>query len=142
MGHAILERALLLGTRSADHIRASSHSGCIATGVILQAKTGRIHGCTRTLRKTSDSSCTAGAVHTWPIAKDMALQRTLRFPGTAEVSLMPRRSNATALLRSLNDCRMLIASGHMVDAQAVNEIFDGLTVRPLGMLKRQRGANC
>ena len=55
---------------------------------------------------------------------------------------MPRRSNATALLRSLNDCRMLIASGHMVDAQAVNEIFDGLTVRPLGMLKRQRGANC
>src|SRR6476660_2606367 len=32
MGHAILERALLVGTRSADHIRASGHSGCIATG--------------------------------------------------------------------------------------------------------------
>jgi hypothetical protein len=32
MGHAILERALLVGTRSADQIRASSHSGCIATG--------------------------------------------------------------------------------------------------------------
>jgi len=32
MGHAILERALLVGTRSADHIRASSHSGCIAMG--------------------------------------------------------------------------------------------------------------
>jgi hypothetical protein len=31
-GHAILERALLVGTRSADHIRASGHSGCIATG--------------------------------------------------------------------------------------------------------------
>ena len=30
MGHAILERMLLVGTRSADHIRASSHSGCIA----------------------------------------------------------------------------------------------------------------
>jgi hypothetical protein len=30
MGHAILERALLFGTRSADHIRASGHSGCIA----------------------------------------------------------------------------------------------------------------
>ena len=50
MGHAILERALLVGTRSADHIRASGHSGCIATEVILQAKKGRIHGCTRTLR--------------------------------------------------------------------------------------------
>src|ERR1700735_4644503 len=31
-GHAILERALLVGTRSADHIRASGHSGRIATG--------------------------------------------------------------------------------------------------------------
>jgi hypothetical protein len=36
--HAILERELLFGTRSADYIRASSHSGCIATEVILQAK--------------------------------------------------------------------------------------------------------
>src|SRR5271157_2448548 len=31
-GHAKLERALLVGTRSADHIRASGHNGCIATG--------------------------------------------------------------------------------------------------------------
>jgi hypothetical protein len=54
--------------RSADHIRASGHSGCIAMEASLHAKTGRIHGCTRTLRKTSDSSCTAGAVHTWPSA--------------------------------------------------------------------------
>ena len=38
MGHAVLERALLVGTRSADHIRASSHSGCIATGASLCAK--------------------------------------------------------------------------------------------------------
>ena len=43
MGHAILERVLLFGTRSADYIRASGHSGCIATEVILQATTGRIH---------------------------------------------------------------------------------------------------
>ena len=35
MGHAILERTLLVGTRSADHIRASSHSGCIAMEVTL-----------------------------------------------------------------------------------------------------------
>ena len=32
-GHAILERTLLVGTRSADHIRASGHSGCIAMEV-------------------------------------------------------------------------------------------------------------
>ena len=32
-GHAILERALLVGTRSADHIRASGHCGCIAMEV-------------------------------------------------------------------------------------------------------------
>ena len=32
-GHAILERMLLVGTRSADHIRASGHSGCIAMEV-------------------------------------------------------------------------------------------------------------
>ena len=31
MGHAILERVLLFGTRSADYIRASGHNGCIAT---------------------------------------------------------------------------------------------------------------
>ena len=55
MGHAIVERVLLCGTRSADYIRASGHSGCIATEVILQATTGRIHDRTRTIRKTSDS---------------------------------------------------------------------------------------
>src|SRR5437868_2246453 len=32
-GHAKLERMLLVGTRSADHIRASGHSGCIAMEV-------------------------------------------------------------------------------------------------------------
>src|SRR3984893_17493779 len=31
-GQPILERAILVGTGSADHIRASGHSGCIATG--------------------------------------------------------------------------------------------------------------
>jgi hypothetical protein len=37
MGHAILERVLLFGTRSADYIRTSGHNGCIATEVTLQA---------------------------------------------------------------------------------------------------------
>ena len=39
MGHAIFERVLLFGTRSADYIRASGHNGCIATEVTLQATT-------------------------------------------------------------------------------------------------------
>jgi hypothetical protein len=39
MGHAILERVRLFGTRSADYIRASGHNGCIATEVTLQATT-------------------------------------------------------------------------------------------------------
>ena len=51
MGHAIVERVFLFGTRSADYIRASGHSGCIAMEVSLQAKTGRIHDRTRTLRR-------------------------------------------------------------------------------------------
>jgi hypothetical protein len=50
MGHAILERGLLFGTRSADYITASGHSGRIAMEASLQAKTGRIHDRTRTLR--------------------------------------------------------------------------------------------
>ena len=29
MGHATLERVLLIGTRLADYIRASGHNGCI-----------------------------------------------------------------------------------------------------------------
>jgi hypothetical protein len=35
MGHAILERALVFGTQSADYITASGHSGSIVTEVSL-----------------------------------------------------------------------------------------------------------
>ena len=49
MGHAILERVLLFGTRSADYIRASGHNGCIATEVILQATTDPMIGGTSRL---------------------------------------------------------------------------------------------
>src|SRR5450631_3955318 len=35
---SIHERVRLFGPRSADYIRASGHSGCIATEVVLQAK--------------------------------------------------------------------------------------------------------
>jgi hypothetical protein len=60
MGHAIRERARMFGTQSADYITASGHSGRIVTEASLQAKTGRIHDRTRTLRKKSQiCSCTA-----------------------------------------------------------------------------------
>jgi hypothetical protein len=55
MGHAIVERVLLFGTRSADYIRASGHSGCIATEVILQATTGRIMTAPERFAEKSDS---------------------------------------------------------------------------------------
>jgi len=51
MGHAIIERARMFGTQSADYITASGHSGCIVSEASLQAKTGRIHDRTRTLRR-------------------------------------------------------------------------------------------
>jgi hypothetical protein len=65
MGHAIRERARMFATQSADYITASGHSGRIVTEASLQAKTGRIHDRTRTLRKKSQiCSCTAATVHT------------------------------------------------------------------------------
>ena len=51
-GHAMLERVRMFGTQSADYITASGHSGRIVTEASLQAKTGRIHDRTRTLRST------------------------------------------------------------------------------------------
>ena len=55
MGHAILERVLLFGTRSADYIRASGHSGCIATEVILQAKQAEYMTAPERFAEKSDS---------------------------------------------------------------------------------------
>jgi hypothetical protein len=70
MGHAILERALLVGTRSADHIRASSRSGCIATGKPLREKQAAYMAAPERFAERSDSSCTAGTVHTFRCAAE------------------------------------------------------------------------
>ena len=64
MGHAIVERALLVGTRSADHIRASGHSGRIATGQASTRKQAGYMAAPERFAKRQNSSCTAGAVHT------------------------------------------------------------------------------
>jgi len=80
MGHAILERVLLFGTRSADHIRASGHCGCIAMEVspFIRKQAGYMAAPERFADK-SDSSCTAGAVHTWPLAPDHVLMDRGRY---------------------------------------------------------------
>ena len=57
--HARKERELMFGTRSADYIRASGHNGCINRPNTWLHPNASL--------KTSDSSCTAGAVHTWHI---------------------------------------------------------------------------
>src|SRR3984885_1398640 len=81
MGHAILERALLVGTRSADHIRASSHSGCIAKGQASTRKQAEYMAAPERFADRSDSSCTAGAVHTWPFASFRCDAMTCRPSG-------------------------------------------------------------
>jgi len=50
------ERVKLIGTRSADHIMASGQSGCNNRPNTWPHPT---------IAATSNSSCTAGAVHTW-----------------------------------------------------------------------------
>ena len=77
MGHAIDERVFLFGTRSADYIRASGHGGCIAMGVSLQAKTGRIHDRTRTFAEKSDSLLHRGR-RPYMTHSDISRQRSKR----------------------------------------------------------------
>jgi len=69
MGHAILERVLLVGTRSADHIRASGHCGCIAMEVSPPFENRPDTWLHPNASQISQiPSCTSGAVHTWPFA--------------------------------------------------------------------------
>src|SRR5215471_6844326 len=79
MGHAKKERVLLFGTDQ------RITSGPAAKRLRFK---GRIHGCTRTLRSSSDSSCTAGAVHTWPIA---AHSRPAACPKLAKADTQTQR---------------------------------------------------
>jgi hypothetical protein len=45
----------------------------------------------------SDSPCTAGAVHTWPIATNRALQFFGRYWGTADIELRWRPDGSVAI---------------------------------------------
>src|SRR5712692_5787731 len=65
MCHARKERVLLFGTDQ------RITSGPAAKTAALK---GRIHGCTRTIRKNVRFfSCTAGAVHTWHFAAEQGM---------------------------------------------------------------------
>jgi hypothetical protein len=78
-------KLLLVGTRSADHIRATSHSGCIAMEV-----TPPFENRPDTLLHPNASQnvrflLTARAVHTRPIASDIALEPHVGFRGTPDI---------------------------------------------------------
>jgi hypothetical protein len=80
LGHCEERARGFVWDRPADHIRASSQTAAFK---------GRIHGCTRTLRRKSDSSCTAGAVHTWPIAAQGVCQTCLQLVKADVASAAP-----------------------------------------------------
>jgi hypothetical protein len=88
--HARKERALLVGTRSANHIRASGHNGC------TQRPDTWLHP--NASQKTSDSPCTAGAVHTWHFSAVPTALSTVGFGGR------PADICSMRVLRSLTRC--------------------------------------
>jgi len=55
MGHAIDERVFLFGTRSADYIRATGQSGCIAMEASLQRKQAEYMTAPERFAEKSDS---------------------------------------------------------------------------------------
>jgi hypothetical protein len=60
MGHARQERVKLVGTRSADYIRASGHSGCIAMGQASTRKQAVYMAAPERFAKGQICSCNAG----------------------------------------------------------------------------------
>ena len=105
-GHAILERALLVGTRSADHIRASGHCGCIAMEVSPPFENRPytwLHPNASQIRQIPP--CTAGAVHTWPLTSFTAPQKCGRFSNRPLGSSAFRPSTTSTVSMSLTGSR-------------------------------------
>src|SRR6516165_9431227 len=93
-----VEPAQMIGTRSADYIRASGHE---------TAQTGRTHDLHPTASRTSDSSCNAGVVHTRPIA-EVARVNVAEILGSQAVRLL---RCPTGALRKLDGCNCSIVGG-------------------------------
>ena len=106
LGHAILERVFLVGTRSADHIRASGHCGCIATEVILHA----------TIRPDTWLHPNASLIVRFPLHRgrgpymahraisELALNG--RFRGEADVDCDHRTGDLAGTASGLNKCKV------------------------------------
>ena len=94
MGHATLERVRLFGPRSADYIRASGHSGCIATEVVLQAKQAEYMTAKMPSPKLGGGHAAAGVRH-FPLKKSE--QRRDRFRQLRERLQDPLLTALTAL---------------------------------------------
>src|SRR5580704_12797365 len=97
---AILEREQVVGT---DQRITSGPAATVAAsrGGKPPSETGRIHGCTRTLRKKvrfvpctagAVHTCTAGAVHTWPDSEIRQCLLSGRDPLHSGQSPPPRRT--------------------------------------------------
>ncbi len=101
-GHAILERALLVGTRSADHIRASGHSGRIATGQASTRKqAGYMAAPERFAKRQIPLAPRAPSIH-GPSRRFTVTKQFGRFQGhnghhrTTPVTSRPRRRTRSA----------------------------------------------
>ncbi len=56
----------------------------MASGNVNRIK-GRTHGCTANAARVKNDPCQLGAVHTWPIAADIAVEPNVGFRGTADI---------------------------------------------------------
>ena len=85
MGHARKERVLLFGT---DQRITSGPAAIAAASRWRQSSKRKQAGymaAPERFAETSDSSCTAGAVHTWPRPVIPALAARERFPESAPI---------------------------------------------------------
>ena len=84
MGHARQERVKMVGTRSADYIRASGHCGCITMGQASTRKQAVYMAAPERFAESQICSCNAGTVHTWPISTNEARQNPVVIGGTTD----------------------------------------------------------
>src|SRR5271170_7765124 len=97
-GHAKLERALLVGTQSADHIRASGHSGRIATGQASTRKqAGYMAAPERFAKRQIPLAPRAPSIH-GPLRHFAAAQQSVAFGGIADIGSGPLDRAAEARL--------------------------------------------
>jgi hypothetical protein len=142
MGHARQERVKLVGTRSADYIRASGHCGCIAMGQASTRKQAVYMAAPERFAESQICSCDAGTVHTWPIseATEAACRCSDRGHSFRAGSEVPRR-----LVTQRDRLSVRIDAARKVYSITSSAILssDGGTVRPsdLAVLRLMTNSN-